>query len=146
MLPVCGTCIVNWQKLFYMSFRKFLSYVPVLILALTLVYTVYTFNTSDLLITNKRYVAMVAVFLCLVFQITKPRIGRWMTLATLLAGCLNWLVFTPVNIIYGFSIGGIGPDVQGFSFLVLILFIIINFQSVKRHLKWLLQERSEGQA
>lgn len=138
-----------------MTSRKFLSYVPLLILALMLFYTVYRINTANTTVDeNKLYLGIAAVFSGLIFQTVRPRIGKWITVVALLMGMLNWLVFTPTRSYIDLKLNSLRVEFNTYPFLIFILFIIINFQSVKRHMKWLLQEESpketqeesEGQA
>ncbi|SHL38987.1 hypothetical protein SAMN05444266_103169 [Chitinophaga jiangningensis] len=58
-----------------------------------------------------------------------------MTLLIILVGFLNFITFTPAIYSYdlGFKFNGTGSDVQvqEFSSLMLILFVIVNFKSGK---------------
>lgn len=131
-----------------MTFRKFLSYVPLLILALALARTVFVMNTTYNVVDDedKLYLGITAVFVCSIFQIFRPRLGRWMTLATLLAGMAHLLIFTIVHGTTVLAFNSLSIKFDYFPFWVLVVFIIVNFQSVKRHMKWLFQEESPKEA
>jgi hypothetical protein len=123
--------------------RKFRGYVPLLILTLMLFYTVYRINTSITTVDdNKLYLSIILVFSGLILQAVRPRAGRRLTLVILLAGMANLLVFTPARAYFTWSLNSLHIEYNIYPFLVLILFIIINFQSIKRHIRWLFQEES----
>lgn len=145
-----------------MKSRKFRDYLPLLILVLAQLYTLYLISTkSTVTVTvesayvveriyqvvddDKFYIGVAAVIVCFAAMIINRRMGKWVTVATLLAGMLGLIAFTP-NIIHDFKFNSIAIEFQAFPFWVLILFTILNFRSLKRYVKWLLQKESEPQA
>lgn len=122
-----------------MGFKKMIQYVPLGILIIAIVYCIYTVITTDTMLLDKHYVGIALVIMsgvCYVFIEPKPRVGKIATLITLLLGTGNVIAFTPVVEAYsfGFSInsGGLDFKIQPFSFMVLLLFTIVNIKSVGR--------------
>lgn len=142
-----------------MKSKKIRDFLPLLILALVQLYTLYAINTQTTVVdsynesyavttihqvvdSDKFYIGVAAVIVCFAAMIINPRVGKWATVATLIAGVANLLEFFPVSIIFDFSFNGIGVEFQAFSFWVLILFTALNFSDVKRILRRLLQKES----
>lgn len=125
--------------------KKWIVYLPVAALSVALVYSIYIASTTKIVLMDKHYVGIVAVILCVVFSIRKLQTGKIITLCTLLLGVFNLIAFTPVVYTYslGFSINGIGPDwqIQEFSFVVMLLFVIVNFGSIRSNITKLLSDR-----
>ncbi|PSL20302.1 hypothetical protein [Chitinophaga ginsengisoli] len=128
--------------------RKFLDYVIPLILLLVQLYTFYLINTTDYAVNNdgKFYIGIGAVIASMVVMRFNPRIGKLMTLGILVAGLFGWIVFSSTRKILSTNIFfGIEYRLELLSLGLLILFIVFNFRSLKRYLKWLLQRESEPQ-
>ena len=128
------------------SVRKNMPYLPIGILLIALVYSIYVASTTSIILNGKHYAGVFAVTLCIILLIKNILIGKILTFCTLILGALNCIAFTPVIYSYsiGFSINGTGIDlkIQEFSLLVLILFIIVNFNSIKSYFGKLLSDRS----
>ena len=141
---------------------KFRDFLPLLILALVQLCTLYAINTQTTVVdsynesyavktihqvvdSDKFYIGIAAVIVCFAAMIINPRAGKWATVATLLAGVMNLLEFFPVSIIFDFKFNSIGIEFQAFSFWMLILFTALNFSALKRFLKGLLQKESASQ-
>lgn len=130
-----------------MKLRKFFDYVIPLILLLVQLYTLYLISTTDYAVKNDSqfYIGIGAVIASMVVMRFNPRIGKLITLAILLAGLFGWIIFTSTRTIWSTNIFfGIEYRFEVLSLRLLILFTILNFKSLKRYLKWLLQRESEN--
>lgn len=128
---------------------KSLDYVIPLILLLVQLDTLYLMNTMNNVISddNRFYIGIGAVLVCMVAMRFNSRIGKWMTLAILLAGFFDLIVFSTVlKIMPKEVVCGIEYRFKLLPFYLLLLFTILNFRSLKRYLKSLLQRESELQA
>jgi len=131
-----------------MKSRKFLDYVIPLILLVVQLYTLYLINTTNYAVNNDStfYIGIGAVIASMVVMRFNSRIGKLITLAILVAGLFGWIVFTSTRKILSTDIFfGIEYRLELLSLGLLILFTILNFKSLKRYLKWLLQRESEPQ-
>ncbi|MCF6407596.1 hypothetical protein L3C95_32725 [Chitinophaga filiformis] len=126
---------------------KFLDYVIPLILLVVQLYTLYLINTTNYVVNNdsKFYIGIGAVLSSIVIMRFNPRIGKLITLAVLVAGLFGWIVFTSTRTVFSTNIFfGIEYRLEFLSLGLLLLFTILNFRSLKRYLKWLLQEESNS--
>lgn len=126
---------------------KFLDYVIPLILLLVQLYTLYLISTTNYAVNddNRFYFGVCVVLISIVAMRFNPRIGKLITLAVLLAGFFDLIVFStvlktvPENVFCG-----IEYRFKLLPFYLLLLFTIINFRSLMRYLKWLLQRESKN--
>jgi len=132
-----------------MKLRKSLDYVIPLILLLVQLCTLYLINTTTKHVIgddNRFYIGIGAVLVCMVAIRFNPRIGKWITLAILLAAFFDLIVFSTVLKIMPKEVFcGIEYRFKLLPFHLLILFMTLNFRSLKRYLKWLLQREPEPQ-
>ncbi|ASZ14426.1 hypothetical protein CK934_27520 [Chitinophaga sp. MD30] len=130
-----------------MKFRKFISYLPLFILLIAMLYSVYVTNTTNIILLDKHYVGAFLLILCIIFSMRKPKIGKILTLITLVLGTTNIIAFTPEIISYsiGFSINNSagGLRIQEFSLIVLIIFIIINIRTTINLIRKAILPKSE---
>ena len=141
-----------------MKSRKFRDYVPLLILILAQFGTVFSFEPTcgmpfdespyvkklNLWVDRDKFnIGVAAVIVCFVAMRFNRRIGKWTTVVTLLAGMLDLIAFTP-QIIFGFDLNSLAVEFQAFPFWIMVLFTILNFKSLKRYVKWLLQREAEN--
>jgi len=119
--------------------KTILAYSPLILLIFAAGYTIYTLNTTNIAMVDRHYMGMAFIVAACIAAIKKPQLEKAITQTALILGTLNFLAFTPVIQTYnvGFSVNGVGPDIrlQSFSFLVLILFVIINFRLIIRGVK-----------
>ncbi|MEC5146507.1 hypothetical protein [Chitinophaga sp. 212800010-3] len=122
-----------------MNFKAALQYVPIGVLAVALAYSIYTVSTTNIILVDKFYPGIFLVLISLIITRLKPRAGRWFTLFTLFVGMLNLVTFTPTMEVYFLRCGlngkGIEFEIQSFSLLVFILFVVINIKSITGRLQ-----------
>ncbi|RPE05616.1 hypothetical protein EGT74_24890 [Chitinophaga lutea] len=114
--------------------KRWLNWLPFGILLGGITYTLYTAATTDVIFTYKNYGAIFLLLACAVFMVLKPRPGKILLLITILLGTFNLIAFTPTVVTYRFYVTSlkIGPPaIQVFSFFVLLLFVVVNFDKVK---------------
>jgi len=123
-----------------LNFKKLLKWAPLAILIAGIAYSIYTVQTTNIVLIAKNYWGIGFTLISLLLLIIKPRIGKIALLITLLLGTFNLLAFTPVIYSYYFGLRIFDKHlqllaVQPFSFLVLLLFVIINFKGIGRGVK-----------
>ncbi|WP_143309006.1 hypothetical protein [Chitinophaga vietnamensis] len=116
---------------------KRIKYAPIAVLILALAYSIIVTSNSNVVLVAKHYAGMLFVALSIIFLIRKPRIGRHLTFVTLLLGTLDVLEFTPTVTRYyiGFTFSHINPElqIQEFSLLVMLLFLIVNIPLIQSY-------------
>jgi hypothetical protein len=117
-----------------MKFIKIVIYVPLLVLVIAIIYCLYVVATTSIMLTEKHYWGIGFVVMALVATLFNSKLGKYLTAITLLIGVVNLIAFTPVIEAYsfGFSLNDVGINVriQSFSFLVLLLFLAINYRGI----------------
>ncbi len=111
--------------------KKNLYLVPLIILIVTILYAVYTVSTTDIVFGNKHYLGILFIAISVISTIFKKDLGIYFTGITLLIGTLNFIAFTPAIEAYSFGFGlndksTTSFKIQMFSFLVLLLYLILN--------------------
>jgi hypothetical protein len=105
--------------------------IPLLILLVTVIYEIYTVVTTDIIFGNKHYLGFLLLTISAVAFFFRKDIGIYFTGITLILGTLNFVGFTPAIESYSFGFGLNNTSttsfrVQLFSFLVLILHVVLN--------------------
>jgi hypothetical protein len=126
-----------------------LKWIPVVILIITLAYSTVKILTTDYIFTIKQYLGIAFTIITLLSVLISEKAYKYLLGITLILGTFNVLAFT-VNIRYysfGLSLNladsklpVFGFGFQVYSFVVLIIFLIIFRKSVKRVLRLIFKE------
>lgn len=123
-----------------MKKETILQLIPYLIVIISIIYTIiYNYTTTAIFIVEQYIGFGVTVMLGLLFLINK-KVYKFIFLIVLILGTINFIEFTPINIVVENTITNnvtrhyFNFRFQPFSFIILILFLSINF----KHLKGLL--------
>lgn len=115
--------------------KRYLCWLALAILILQLCYAAYIAQTTNIVLTIKHGVGFGLVIAALVAAFLKPRLGRVLTLLTLLLGLLDVVRFTPETQTFFLRIGVVSFSIQVFSWWVLLVFVATNMNSVSRRLE-----------
>jgi len=116
--------------------KKYINFIPLGILILSQLYSLYIINTSNIVLGNKQYSGAVFVIASVVLLFFKKRAWCiYLVGVSLLVGTLNFIAFLPVIETYsfGFSFNGnnrIDFKIQLFSFLILLIYLIVNYKTL----------------
>ena len=117
-----------------MGYKKVIKYLPLLLLALMVIYCLYTIATTNIILVDKHYLGIGLVIISVVVVFFKPKIGMYLTGVALLLGTMNFAAFTPVIDTYsfGFSLNGtaVGFKIQLYALLLLLFFIVVNIREI----------------
>jgi hypothetical protein len=106
--------------------------IPLIILLVTSVNSIYVVATTDIVFGNKQYLGFITLAITSALVFLNQKVAVYITGILLLAGTFNLVAFTPAISTYsiGFSLNDIsaGIKIQPFSFVVLILYSTINYQ------------------
>lgn len=124
----------------------FLQFLPLIILSLSAIYSLFSFFLSDIVLSYNFYFGVLAVIICWVF-FKKVRAFKVLLGTTLLLGSFEVFTFTPTIYKYGLFLGSVGAEIEPLSFLLFVFFIVLNFdiisKTVNPHLNSEKQEKSE---
>ncbi|WP_120515526.1 hypothetical protein [Chitinophaga barathri] len=115
--------------------KKIIPYIPLAVIAGTLLYTGYMALTTTINLQAKHYAAIIltlANIICYAAKF-KPRAGKVITLGIILLGCFNVLGFTPAIYSLFIGIGRLEISFQPYSFLLLAIFVICNLPSLSKY-------------
>ena len=119
-----------------MNKQKVLVLIPVVITGAFLTYTCCVILFTDVCATWRHYLSLIC-FLVLIYILTKNNFKKSLFAATifLIAGTTNLFVLTPsiTSHSYGITVAGFTiatPPFQLLSFLIFILFCILNFNAL----------------
>ncbi len=114
--------------------KKYIGLIPLGILVCSQLYSLYVINTSNIVLGNKQYVGAVFVITSVVLLLLRQKVWSiYLTGIALLMGALNFIAFLPVieSYSFGFSFndkGGINFKIQLFSFLILLIYLVLNYR------------------
>ena len=117
--------------------RKFLFFIPFSILTITLIYSWYTFIFTDNIAVFSHYLGLL-FFLPVIYFLYKDKSLKKAIVLTgvyLILATINLLSFIPfvMTSSFGISIGSINiwsPSLNGFALLLLILYCVLNFDTL----------------
>jgi hypothetical protein len=103
-------------------------------LAITVINLIYVVSTTDIVLVLKHYIGIVLLVTSIIAAIMNNKYGILFTGATLLLGTLNFIAFNPTITYTTFWLNlndhHLELSFQTFSFLIFILYLIINFKTL----------------
>jgi hypothetical protein len=119
-----------------MKIKPLILNLPLIVLFITIIVTLNEVSTTEFILLDKHYVGILLILISagLVIWGKRQRFGKIATLATLILGTFNIIGFTTEITAYNLSIGGIGFYIQPYSFLLLILFLVLHAKSMVLYL------------
>jgi hypothetical protein len=120
--------------------KKDLYLIPLLILILSLFYSIYIVYTSDIILGIKHFLGFIFLGISVVAVFLNKGLCVYFTGVTLLVGTFNIVAFTPSVEVYSFGFGFNNTTtnsfkIQLFSFLILILYFLINGKYLLKKIK-----------
>jgi len=120
------------KKLFYLF--------PLSILVITILYASYIVSTTEIMFSAKHHLGIMFIVVCIIAMMARKDIGIYFTGITLLIGSFNLIAFTPTIEAYSFGFGFNDSSItsfkiQLFSFMVLVLYLIVNGKYIVNTLK-----------
>ena len=118
-----------------MKKQKIFLLIPILIIGGFLIYTWATFIFTNVVSTWRHYLSTILYFIILILFFKNQRATILAILIYLILGTLNILTLTPsvTSDSYGVGIGSVElwtPKFQTLSFALLVLTIILNFDTI----------------
>lgn len=114
--------------------KRYFRYLPLAILAITVINLIYVVSTTDIVLVLKHYIGIVLLVTSIIAAIMNNKYGILFTGATLLLGTLNFIAFNPTITYTTFWLNlndhHLELSFQTFSFLIFILYLIINFKTL----------------
>ncbi len=117
--------------------KKNLHLIPLLILAMTMVHAIYIVSTTSIIFSEKHYLGISCIAICIIGYIIRRNLGAYLTGLTLLLGTFNLIAFTPAIVTYsfGFGINDVSVTsfkIQSFSLVIFFLFLILNLNFLRK--------------
>lgn len=103
---------------------------PLLILLGGAVVSLTVMATSDVVLVEKHWVGMCLLLLLIVIYYGKRTYFNKALGVVLLLGVLNLIAFTPEVTTYSFGVNSLLITVQGFSFVVLLVYLVLHRERV----------------
>lgn len=118
----------------HLFMKKYLGIIPLGILVIAQLYSLYITQASNTVLGNKQYLGLLFVAICiLLLFFNKTTISIYFTGIVLIIGSLNWIAFLPF--IESYSLGlrlnnkkGVELKLQPFSLIVLLIYLFINYK------------------
>ncbi|MBC9909779.1 hypothetical protein [Chitinophaga varians] len=118
-----------------MFIKRYLCWLALAILVLQLGYAAYITQTTNIVLSIKHGFGLGMAVAALAAAFLKPRLGKVLTLVTLLLGVFDVIRFTPETQTFFLRIGIFSVLIQVFSLGVLLVFVATNMKSVSRRLE-----------
>ena len=131
--------------------QNIIDFVILAIFAVFSINTIVNHFQSDGVLSIQHYIGFLAIICSFTIRLLNRKIGRYFIGFQLILGSLNLFNYTISSITFVFTIrftsiwiNSIG--IQPLSFLVMILFIILNFKSINRILRGIFEDSPEDKA
>lgn len=115
--------------------KKYIGYIPLVIITILMNYCIYTIMTSDLAFSYEHYIGLVGIILSIITAFIKSIVSKLITGIVLILGTFSFAAFTAIIEYHriGFSVEGNGLDVkiQPYCLLLVVLFVILNLDFIK---------------
>lgn len=115
--------------------KKNIGYIPLVIITVLMCYCIYTVMTTNIAFQSKHYIGIIVILISMGALFFNQSISKGVTLFGLIGATFNFIAFTPIIDFFtiGGSIEGKGLDinVQPYSLLILLLFILLNLDFIK---------------
>lgn len=116
--------------------KKIAPFIPLGVMAATLLYTVYVWKTVGIVMYYQHVLAMILTLVNIVcYFVTSSKNARLVTLGIIIFGCFNAIYFRPGFKTAYFGIGRLEIPFQPYSYLVLLIFIICNYGVIAKFRK-----------
>jgi hypothetical protein len=111
--------------------KRIIQFIPLIILSCAVLYSGYVINTTNIILGVKQYLGIAFVIGGILLTFVHRDWTIYFLGIGLLFGTFNFIAFTPSIEYYSFSFNdkdGIDITIQPFSFLVLVVYLIINYK------------------
>ena len=115
--------------------KKFIQFIPITILTSAILYSLYVINTTNVILGTKQYFGIAFVIGGIILTFVRREWAIYLLGIALLLGTFNKIAFTPSIEFYSFGFSfndknGIDFKIQLFSFLVLLIYLVINYKTL----------------
>ncbi len=115
--------------------KKNIGHIPLAVISILMFYCIYTVMTTNIALQTKHYIGIIVILISFGALFFNKSISKWVILFGLIGATFNFIAFTPIIDFFtiGGSIEGKGLDinVQPYSLLILLLFILLNLDFIK---------------